>query len=144
MRKGRPYDAGFTGPAMVKRAIAAYLGSTSFLDYNVGRVLDALRQSGLEDSTRVIYGSDHGENLGTRGLWAKNTLYEESAGIPLIMAGPDIPQGRVIGDPVTLEAARLALAAFALASSARLCSSCCRWAVMSFCRVKGLACTALS
>jgi choline-sulfatase len=102
MRKGRPYDAGFTGPAMVKRALAAYLGSTSFLDYNVGRVLDALRQSGLEDSTRVIYGSDHGENLGTRGLWAKNTLYEESAGIPLMIAGPDVPQGRVVSDPVTL------------------------------------------
>ena len=102
MRKGRPYDAGFTGPAMVKRALAAYMGSTSFLDHNVGLVLNALKQSGLADATRVIYSSDHGENLGTRGLWAKNTLYEESAGIPLIMAGPDVPQGRVIGDPVTL------------------------------------------
>lgn len=102
MRKGRPYDEGFTGPAMVKRAIAAYMGSTSFLDHNVGQVLGALQQSGLGASTRVIYSSDHGENLGTRGLWAKSTMYEESAGIPLIIAGPDVPAGRVIKDPVTL------------------------------------------
>ena len=102
MRKGRPYDAGFTGPAMVKRALAAYMGSVSFLDHNVGQVVNAIEQAGLNNSTRIIYSSDHGENLGTRGLWAKNTLYEESAGIPLMMAGPDVPAGKVIGDPVTL------------------------------------------
>src|SRR6202011_642370 len=39
------------------------------------------------------YGSDHGENLGARGLWAKSTLFEESAGIPLILAGPDVAEG---------------------------------------------------
>ena len=102
MRKGRPYDAGFTGPAMVKRAIAAYMGSVSFLDHNVGQVIASLEQAGLTGSTRVIYSSDHGENLGTRGFWAKNTLYEESAGIPLILAGPDVPAGQVISDPVSL------------------------------------------
>ncbi len=102
MRKGRPYDAGFTGPAMVKRAIAAYMGSVSFLDHNVGQVIASLEQSGLAGSTRVIYSSDHGENLGTRGFWAQNTLYEESAGIPLILSGPDVPAGQVISDPVSL------------------------------------------
>lgn len=102
MRSGRPYDEGFTGPDMVKRALAAYFGSVSFLDHNVGRVLDALEASGLSDSTRVIYGSDHGENLGTRGLWAKSTLFEESAGIPLIVAGPDVPERRIIKEPVSL------------------------------------------
>jgi choline-sulfatase len=64
--------------------------------------LSALESNGLLDDTRVIYGSDHGENLGTRGFWAKSTLYEESAGIPLIMAGPDIPQGKVVDTPVSL------------------------------------------
>jgi arylsulfatase A-like enzyme len=78
------------------------MGSVSFLDYNVGQVINAIEQAGLNDSTRIIYSSDHGENLGTRGLWAKNTLYEESAGIPLMMAGPDVPAGKVISDPVTL------------------------------------------
>jgi choline-sulfatase len=102
MRKGRPYDAGFTGPGMVKRALAAYMGSVSYLDSNIGKVLDSMASAGLSGSTRVIYSSDHGDNLGVRGLWAKNTLYEESAGVPMIVAGPDIPAGRVVTDPVSL------------------------------------------
>lgn len=67
-------------------AIAAYYGLTSWMDHNVGRIVDALRRSGQFDNTTVIYSSDHGENLGTRGLWGKMNLYEESAGIPLIVA----------------------------------------------------------
>lgn len=102
MRTARPEDAGFTGPAMVKRAIAAYMGTVSFLDDNIGKVLAALNQAGLADSTRVIYGSDHGENLGARGLWGKRVLYDDSAGIPLILAGPDVPAGKVLKDPVSL------------------------------------------
>jgi choline-sulfatase len=102
MRKSRPFDGGFTGPEMVKRAIAAYYGSVSFVDHNVGRVLGALEENGLADSTRVIYSSDHGENLGARGLWAKSTLFEDSAGIPMIMAGPGVPSNRVVSEPVSL------------------------------------------
>jgi choline-sulfatase len=64
-------------------------------------VLQALRASGLEASTRVIYTSDHGDNVGARGLWGKSTLYEESAGVPLIMAGPDVPAGREVATPVS-------------------------------------------
>jgi choline-sulfatase len=102
MRHARPYDAGFTGPDMVKRAIAAYCGSVSFLDHNVGRVLSAIDEHGLSPSTRVLYSSDHGENLGARGLWAKSTLFEESAGIPMILSGPAVPAGRIVEDPVSL------------------------------------------
>lgn len=102
MRRARPYDDGFTGPEMVKRALAAYYASVSFLDENIGRVLGALESARLVDTTRVIYGSDHGENLGTRGLWAKSTLFEESAGIPLILAGPDVPRGQTVDAPVSL------------------------------------------
>jgi choline-sulfatase len=72
----------------VKRAIAGYSGLVSSMDENVGDVLQALRAAGLEDSTRVIYTSDHGDNAGARGLWGKSTFYEESAGVPLIFAGP--------------------------------------------------------
>jgi choline-sulfatase len=102
MRRSRPEDDGFTGPEMVKRAIAAYMGSVSFLDHNVGKVVDALERAGLSDSTRVIYSSDHGESLGARGLWTKRLLYEESVGIPLILAGPEVPSGRTVSDPVSL------------------------------------------
>lgn len=95
------FDDEFDHP-MVRRAIAAYFGLTTFMDANVGKILAALESNGLLDNTRVIYSSDHGDNLGTRGMWGKSTMYEESAGIPLIMAGPDIPVGQVSDVPVTL------------------------------------------
>lgn len=102
LARGRPYDEGFGGPEMVRRVIAAYYGLVSFLDDNVGKVLASLERAGFASTTRVIYGSDHGESLGARGLWAKSILFEEAAGIPLIMAGPDVPQGRSVDTPVTL------------------------------------------
>jgi len=101
MRKCLCFDESFD-KAMVKRAIAAYFGLTSFMDSNVGKILKALEDTGLMDNTRVVYSSDHGDNLGTRGLWGKSTMYEESAGIPMIAAGPDIPASSVCDTPVTL------------------------------------------
>ena len=101
MRKCMIFDEAFT-PALVRRAITAYFGLVSFLDWNVGRILKALEENGLLGNTRVVYSSDHGDNLGTRGMWGKSTMFEESAGIPMIMAGPDIPAGRVVDTPVTL------------------------------------------
>ena len=95
------YDPHFASTADVKRAIAGYSGLVSSLDENVGYVLRALRDAGLERETRVLYTSDHGDNVGARGLWGKSTLYEESAGVPLIVAGPDIPAGRVVSTPVS-------------------------------------------
>ncbi len=83
-------------------AIAAYFGLCSFVDHNLGRVLDAVTDAGLGGTTDVIYTSDHGDNLGARGLWQKNNLYEESAAIPFVMSGPDIPQGKVAGTPISL------------------------------------------
>ena len=101
MRKCLCFDEPFDEP-MVRRAIAAYFGLTSFLDDNIGKVLRALEETGLAQNTRIVYSSDHGDNLGTRGLWGKSTMYEESAGIPMIMAGPDVPAGKVCDTPVTL------------------------------------------
>ena len=95
-----------TGPdvteEMKRRAIAAYLGLCTFMDEQVGRVLAALKTSGLEDQTQIIYTSDHGENAGSRGLWGKSVMYEESNGIPLIIAGPDARAGHVVDTPVSL------------------------------------------
>jgi choline-sulfatase len=65
-------------------------------------LIDALEASGLANNTRVIYSSDHGDNLGTRGLWGKSTMYEEAAGVPMIVAGPELPQGQVCREPVSL------------------------------------------
>ena len=101
MRKCLSYDDQFDAP-MVRRAITAYFGLVSFLDDNVGKILAKLEATGLSDSTRVMYSTDHGDNLGTRGMWGKSTMYEESAGIPLILAGPGVPQGAVCDVPVSL------------------------------------------
>src|SRR5262249_56743871 len=71
-------------------------------DENVGKVLAALSDAGLTKSTRVVYTSDHGDNLGARGLWGKSTMYEESVAVPLIVAGPDIPAGLRVNAPANL------------------------------------------
>jgi choline-sulfatase len=93
-------DREFVSDDQRRIAIAAYLGLCSYLDYQIGRVLNALEEYGFSDHTRVVYTSDHGENLGARGLWGKTCLYQESTAVPLILAGPDIPAGRVVNTPV--------------------------------------------
>lgn len=85
-----------------KQAIAAYWGLCSFVDAEIGLILDALRQNNFEENTRIIYTSDHGDNLGARGLWGKSVLYEESTRIPMIVAGPDVPKNKVSSTPTTL------------------------------------------
>ncbi|MGI9407834.1 MAG: sulfatase-like hydrolase/transferase [Hyphomicrobiaceae bacterium] len=101
MREFWCYDD-FFDEAKMREGRAAYLGLVSFLDHNVGRILAALGDAGLEDETRIIYTSDHGELLGNHGFWTKQLIYEESVGVPLIMAGPGVPQGEIRDTPVTL------------------------------------------
>lgn len=86
----------------VRVARTAYFGMVSYLDHCVGQIVAAVETSALTDSTRIIYTSDHGDNLGNRGLWGKSTMYEESAAIPMIIAGPDIPKGNRVSAPVSL------------------------------------------
>lgn len=86
----------------VQKAVASYYGMVTFMDRQVGVVLDALEEAGLWDCTRVIYGDDHGEMAGDQGLFFKHTLYEGSVGVPLIMTGPDLPENRRISAPVSL------------------------------------------
>jgi choline-sulfatase len=102
MRSCMVFDEGFTDDDMVRRAITAYFGLVSFLDNNVGLILNAVRDFGLSNDTRIIYSSDHGDNLGARGFWGKSTMYEESAGIPMIFVGSDVPKNAVCDTPVTL------------------------------------------
>ena len=85
-----------------RRAIAAYYGMVSFLDHNIGIVLDALEATGLASTTSVIYTSDHGDNLGERDLWGKSVMYEESVAVPLIVTGRGVPENAVCATPVTL------------------------------------------
>jgi choline-sulfatase len=101
MRKFFDFDPQFSEQE-IKQMIAAYLGACSHLDEQIGRVLDQLDTLGLTDSTRVIYTSDHGEHQGARGVYGKFSMFDESAGIPYIAAGPDVPVGMVCRTPVSL------------------------------------------
>jgi choline-sulfatase len=83
-------------------ATASYFGLCSFLDDNIGKILAALEKAGFGETTRILYSSDHGDNLGVRGLWGKSNHYQESVQIPMIMVGPDLPKGKVVTTPVTL------------------------------------------
>ena len=80
---------------------AAYFGLCSFLDAQVGAVLEALEASGQADDTLILFTSDHGEMLGNRGFWGKSTMYEDAVRVPLIAAGPGV-EAAVRSDPVSL------------------------------------------
>ncbi len=95
------FDRYFRDDEHRKMAIACYLGLCTFTDENIGKVLNALNDSGLAEDTRVVFSSDHGDNMGARGIWGKSTMHEESAGVPMIIAGPDIPENKVVSTPVT-------------------------------------------
>ena len=70
--------------------VQAYLASTSFADAMVGRVIEALDQSGRADNTIIILWSDHGWHLGEKHRWRKTTLWEESTRVPFIVVAPGV------------------------------------------------------
>jgi choline-sulfatase len=100
-RRNFCYDDYFESAADVKKALSGYFGLVSYLDENIGKVLGALSDAGLAEDTVVMYTSDHGDNLGARGLWGKSTMYEQIAGVPMILAGPDWPRGKRVDTPVS-------------------------------------------
>lgn len=94
----KPYDE-----AGLRLATRQYYAAVSGLDDNFGRILRGLDEMKLRENTIVVLTADHGDMLGSHELITKHVWYEESIGIPLIMAGPGIPAGKitdtVIGSP---------------------------------------------
>jgi iduronate 2-sulfatase len=72
----------------------AYCAATSFMDAQLGRVLDSLDRNQLWDNTIVIFVGDHGYHTGERNWWNKNTLFERSCRAPLIIAAPGMKGGK--------------------------------------------------
>jgi arylsulfatase A-like enzyme len=82
--------------------LQAYLASTSAMDHQLGRVLDALAAGPHRDNTYVIAFSDHGWHLGEKRHWGKAALWEQTTRVPFIIAGPGIPKGVRCDRPVDL------------------------------------------
>jgi len=85
----------------IRNARHAYYGNVSYFDEQVGRLMNALEDTGLAENTVVIVTSDHGDMLGERGLWYKMSYFEDSARVPLIVKGPGIQQGKRIANAVS-------------------------------------------
>ena len=85
-----------TGPLDDDKAleiIHGYYASVSFVDAQIGRLLDALSESGLDDNTMVVMWSDHGWKLGEHAMWCKHTNFEIDARVPLIVRMPKAAHG---------------------------------------------------
>jgi arylsulfatase A-like enzyme len=86
----------------LRELIANYYGMISLIDHNVGRILLNLEALGLERDTLVVFSTDHGDWLGDHGLILKGPMaYEGLLRVGLLLRGPGVPQGKVVGDPVS-------------------------------------------
>ena len=85
-----------------RNLVRSYLACVSFIDTQVGRLLDALDETGLSSNTIVVVWGDNGFHLGQKGITGKNTLWEESTRVPLLFAGPGVKAGQRCSQPAEL------------------------------------------
>ena len=91
--RGEMLDEWPRRPEVIRDQLAEYYGLITHLDEQIGRILAALENNDQAENTVVVYAADNGLALGSHGLMAKQSLYEHSAAVPLIIKGPGIPPG---------------------------------------------------
>ena len=82
-------------PMKVRQHIADYYAMISHIDYNIGKILAALEEKGELDNTIIVLAGDNGLAIGQHGLMGKQNIFEHSVCVPLIMAGPGIPENEI-------------------------------------------------
>ena len=90
VRHGIPKD-GPIGPELARTLRHAYLACASYVDSQIGYMIDAIEEAGVRDNTIIMLWSDHGWHLGDMGVWGKATNYEIATRVPLIVWTPDLP-----------------------------------------------------
>lgn len=95
--------SGFAQPDDYAEAVRGYYACVSFIDHELGTLLDELDRRDLTRNTLIALFSDHGFHLGDHGgLWAKLSAFGQATRVPLVLAGPGIPAGRSVAAPVEL------------------------------------------
>ena len=90
-------------PYAIKTHIKEYYAIISHLDEQIGKILDSLEASGKADNTYIFFTSDHGLSVGKHGLLGKQSMFDHSIRVPLIITGPAIPRGKSIDHEIYLQ-----------------------------------------
>ncbi len=99
----RRYSGADLTPEQIGIARGTYYGMVSFVDAQVGRMLDVLKKAGVLDNTIIAINADQGVQLGEHGFWKKRCFYEQNAKVPFILSCPAVlPAGRVVAEPVEM------------------------------------------
>ena len=85
-----------------RNLVRSYLACTSFVDSQVGRLINALKRNNFSDNTVIVLWSDHGWHLGEKSISGKNTLWDDGTRVPLIFAGPGVKPGQICTQPAEL------------------------------------------
>lgn len=89
-------------PYSIQVNISEYYALISHMDDQIGRILASLDEAGLSEDTIIIFTADHGLGVGQHGLIGKQNMYDHSLRVPWIIAGPNIPEGKTIHQPIYL------------------------------------------
>lgn len=85
-----------------RNARHAYYAMTSYIDDKLGQFMKVMEETNLLDNTIFIFTADHGDMMGERGMWFKQTFFENSTRIPMIVLGPGLPKGKIVEENVSL------------------------------------------